>query len=558
MDRESRRRFEEARKGLGPVQNQVIDDLNDGAIYDRETFLKRGTMFGLSASVLGAALVAAGEAPLAFAKHAAPKATGRLRVGLFPAPPGGGNLDPWEVLDSRLVLTHISGEFLTRTLSTGRLVPELGTSWKPNADASQWTFKLRPNVKFQSGQTLSPDDVIGTFKHLLGDPTSQALSSYKGILSPGNVTKGAAGDEVVFQLDGGNASFPYLVSNTVYQSVILPSAYQPGTFASRAQCTGAYMITKFNPGVSASYDRFTGWWGGTSGMQGVDVTIYNDTAPRDAALLGGTIDMTSNGSVSLSTSRPLFLSKNVKIFSGRSSAHSEVVFRVDKGQPFADPRLRQAVAYSIDRPNMLKTLYGKYADIGNDHPFAPVYPSMVAVPQRAKNLAKAKALWTAAGGKKMTVTMTIGNDAPQPQMGEIIKAAAAPLGLTINLQTQPDSVYYAGDQNTTPWLNTPFNITGWGSRPIPNVYLTSELHSGGIWNAPHIADKPLDKLIDTYVKQIALKDQQKYALQIEKRVQAITPILYLAFTNNLAAGVPTIKGYDVEGNSFNVSRVTVG
>jgi peptide/nickel transport system substrate-binding protein len=512
-------------------------------------------MMGLSASVLTGALVAAGEAPVAFAKHAAPKATGRLRVGVFPAPPGGGNLDPWVVLDSRLLLTHIAGEFLTRTLSTGRLVPELATSWKPNGDASVWTFKLRPNVKFQNGATVAPDDVISTFKHLLDPQTSQALSSYKGVLSAGNITKGAAGDEVVFTLDSGNAAFPYLVSNTVYQAIILPSSYVPGTFASKAQCTGAYMITKFNPGVSASYDRFTGWWGGTSGMAGVDATIYNDTASRDAALLAGNLDLTT-GSVALSTSRPLFVSPKVQIFAGRSSAHSEVVFRVDKGQPLADPRVRQAIAYSIQRPNLIQTLYGKYADIGNDHPFAPVYPSMVAVPQRAKSLGKAKALMAAAGKKSLTVTMTIGNDAPQPQMGEIIKAAVAPLGININLQTVPDSVYYAGDQNTTPWLNTPFNITGWGSRPVPNVYLTSELHSGGIWNAPHIADKPLDGLIDSYIKQIALKDQQKYALQIEKRVQALTPILYLAFTNNLAAGSKTVKNYDVEGNSFNVSRTT--
>ena len=93
-------------------------------------------------------------------------------------------------------------------------------------------------------------------------------------------------------------------------------------------------------------------------------------------------------------------------------------------------------------------------------------------------------------------------------------------------------------------------------RPVPNVYLTSELHSGGIWNAPHIADKTMDRLIDTYVKQIALKDQRKYALQIEKRAQALTPILYLAFTNNISAGSTSVKNYDVEGNSFNIKHTT--
>jgi hypothetical protein len=45
-------------------------------------------------------------------------------------------------------------------------------------------------------------------------------------------------------------------------------------------------------------------------------------------------------------------------------------------------------------------------------------------------------------------------------------------------------------------------------------------------------------------------------LQIEKRSQALTPILYLAFTNNISAGSTSVKNYDVEGNSFNIKRTT--
>ena len=52
MDRESRRRFEEYRQEAGPVENNLIDELLDGEV-DRGEFIRRGTMFGLSASVIG-------------------------------------------------------------------------------------------------------------------------------------------------------------------------------------------------------------------------------------------------------------------------------------------------------------------------------------------------------------------------------------------------------------------------------------------------------------------------------------------------------------------------
>ena len=37
--------------------------------------------------------------------------------------------------------------------------------------------------------------------------------------------------------------------------------------------------------------------------------------------------------------------------------------------------MRQAIALTLDRPAIIKTLFNDYADVGNDSPFAPVYPS---------------------------------------------------------------------------------------------------------------------------------------------------------------------------------------
>ena len=46
--------------------------------------------------------------------------------------------------------------------------------------------------------------------------------------------------------------------------------------------------------------------------------------------------------------------------------------RVDQA-PFKDKRVRQAVAYCIDRAALVKSLFNGAATVANDHSFAPVY-----------------------------------------------------------------------------------------------------------------------------------------------------------------------------------------
>src|SRR5262245_42865527 len=174
MDRETRRQFEDYRRNeAGPIENTLLDEFLDGEV-DRREFFRRAGLFGLSTSMIGAALAALGDAPLAFARPEAAKAGGRIRVAIIPPPAHG--LDPHTYMDQGSLETGgIAGEFLTRATQSLTLTPELATSWKPNANATVWTFKLRPNVKFQNGKTMDADDVVTTFKRLVGDSSPQDL-----------------------------------------------------------------------------------------------------------------------------------------------------------------------------------------------------------------------------------------------------------------------------------------------------------------------------------------------------------------------------------------------
>jgi peptide/nickel transport system substrate-binding protein len=551
MNRDNMRRLDEYRLAhAGPLENDLLDELVEGGM-DRQEFIKRASVLGLSVGVIGSALAAL-DTPLAFGAPAAAKAGGRLRIGI--SPPPTKDIEPHTFADQGGLETgSINGEFLTRATQTLTLKPELALSWKPNANATVWTFKLRPNVKFQSGQSFGADDVVTTFKRLT-DPNSgsQALSAFKGVLSPSGI-KAVDNLTVQFTLDSPTASFPYLTSSTTYQAIILPADYKLGTYTKTPQTTGAFRLTSYTPGVGAKYDRNPGWWGGTAPLDGVDAVYYADEAAMIAGLLGGQIDLCAQ--VQFATGRAVFNNSNVQIFSARGATHREVCLRVNLDNPLKNRLVRQAMALTLDRPSIIKKLFNGFADVGNDSPFAPVYPSTnKKVPQRVKNIAKAKQLMAQAGlPKGFSIKLTTEKTGEIPQLAQIFQSSVKQIGIKMSLEILTATAYFAGTQTgpptgygNTPWLNAPISITDWGHRAVPNVYLTAAIKSGGVWNGAQYKNPKLDKVIDRYLGAIAISDQQKYAFQIQTDLLRDTPIIFPYFYNYLAAGSKKVKGYQAD------------
>jgi peptide/nickel transport system substrate-binding protein len=550
MDREIRRRLEGFRRS-GPIPRTVIDELLDRRV-DRREFIHRATMFGLSASAIGTALIAAGCVSTSTGASPTAKVGGRLRAGIIPPP--AHDIEPHTFMDQGSLETgSIAGEHLIRAVPGLKLEPELATSWTPNADASSWKVSLRPNVKFQSGQTMTADDIVTTYGRLLG-PGSQAQSAFKGVLSPAGVTK-VDNLTVMFQLDAPTASFPYLLSSTTYQAIILPANYQLGTFTSKPQTTGAFKITSYTPCVGAKYDRFNDWWGGHAALDGIDVTYYTDAAAADSALLAGSIDLI--GQIQLGSDRPLFNNSKVQIFSAHGATHRQVCMRVDLNNPLKDAKVRQAIALTLDRPAIVNTLFTSFADIGNDTPWAPVYPSTVGppdVPQRAQDIPKAKQLMAAAGFPNgFSIELTTEQTGEIPQLAQIIQNAVKAINIDMKLNIITATAYFAGTQEgppsgwgETPWLNAPVNITDWGHRSVPNVYLTSALESKGIWNAAHYSNPAFDAAAKAFVASISIDDQRKNAKTAEQILLQDTPVIFPYFYYYLAAGSPSVKGYPAD------------
>jgi len=239
---------------------------------------------------------------------------------------------------------------------------------------------------------------------------------------------------------------------------------------------------------------------------------------------------------------PQLLNGQYTVSKLRSSAHRELSMRNDVA-PFTDPRVRRAIALTLDRPTIVKSLFNGYADIGNDSPFAPVFPSTnTSVAQRAKNIAQAKALLSAAGHPNGFSTQLLANQQQEiPQYAQI--------GVTIDVKVEPSSVYYGkATFGNSDWLDGTMSLVDYGHRGVPNAFLTNPLETinaktgTGAWNAARFNDPDYDKLAADYIAAVDLSTQRKYSGQIENLLLTQTPIIYGYFYNYLSAWAKNVSG----------------
>jgi peptide/nickel transport system substrate-binding protein len=549
MDRETRRTIEEyRRRKAGSIENNLVDELLAGEL-DRQDFLRRAALFGLGAGTVGALLRFVGEADLALGATAAgtQKRGGTLRVAITRP---SADIEPSR-LDSvgGVGIVSIVGEYLTYSDPGGKLHPWLATSWKPNRSATVWTFQVRRGVTFHNGKPLTADDVVKTFR-TLARKGSSARSAFGGVLSPGGVRK-TGRYTVQFHLEAPNGGFPYLVSQTTYQAMVLPASYETGTFVvSKMPGTGPYMLESYTEGRSAIFVPHEAYWGGRPLLDAVRVSMFESSAPQALALRAGQIDIVQQ--LSALEAAPLAGNPKVTLYTAKTANHRQFSLRTDS-KTFGDPRVRRAIALTLNRPGLVRFLWKGRGIVGNDSPFTPLFRSTGSgVAQRARNIAQARELLSAAGATDLRFTVTTYDSLEIPDYAESIQSAGLHAGLEIDVEILSRREYYGAPPGqdkakTAPWLTRAATITDYGHRAIPNVYLTAAFRSDGKWNASRYSNRAFDAALASYVASTDLASQRKYSKTMQTILLADTPVIIAYFYDWIAAASPKVKGYVTEG-----------
>lgn len=363
--------------------------------------------------------------------------------------------------------------YLTEVDENSGVKPEIAESWEASADASTWTFSLKKGVTFHHGKELTAEDVIASINHHRGQDSQSAA---KPILSPIRDIKTDGSHTVVFNLESGNADFPFIMSD--YHLPILPGNDDGSLDWQSGIGCGGYVQKTYDPGVRLDMERNPDYWkSDRAHVDEVELISIIDPASRTNALVSGEVDIIDR--VDLKTVALLQRRPEITIHQTNGTQHYTFPMRTNIA-PFDNIDVRQALKYAINREEILEKILQGYGVIGNDHPigsatkfFAEGLEQTTYDPERAKDHLKQ------AGMESLSVDLHTA-DAAYPgavDASVLFAEHAKAAGIDINVVREPNDGYWANVWNTKP-----FCACYWGGRPTVDWMLSTAYASGVPWN----------------------------------------------------------------------------
>ena len=287
---------------------------------------------------LGAAFIASATlgAPLA---QAADKDS--ITIGMALEPP---SLDPTAAAAAAIgEITHDNiFEGLTKIESDFSLSPQLAEKWTFSPDLKSLTFDLRHGVSFQDGEAFTSKDVKFSFERAAAkDSTNKDKAFFTSIESID------ASDPYVVTLTFKEPSFQALYHLGLNTAVIIDEK-SAATEATNPVGTGPYKFATWNKGASATLEKWDGFRDAAKvAIKHVTFRFISDPSAAMAAMQAGDIDSFPRfpgvQNIGQFQSDPRF-----QVLIGGTEGKTILAIN-NKRKPFDDVRVRQALAYAIDR-----------------------------------------------------------------------------------------------------------------------------------------------------------------------------------------------------------------
>ncbi len=445
-------------------------------LIDRRTFMGGAMALGATAST--AALFAAQAAET-------PQKGGTLKVG-YAQGSTTDSLDPATSLnDFMFTLGYAVFNGLVEVSPDGQAIGELAESYDASPDARIWTFKLRTDVRFSDGTRLTSADVLATLRHHTG---AESKSAVKSILAQIRDMKADGDHVVVFELNSGNADFPFIFNEP---QLGIRKSLDGKIDPSSTLGTGGYVIDAFDPGVRALLKRRDDYWKkGQAHIDSVEIITIADGAARMNALMTGEVDIIDRPD--LKTVHMLKRRPGISLHVQNGPLHYTLPMHTDTA-PFDHPHVRQALKYAINREELVEKVLRGYGAVGNDHPISSAMPYYnAALEQRGYDPDKAKFHLKKAGLPTLDVTLHTAENA----FGGAVDASllfaenARAAGINITVKREPSDGYWSNI-----WLKKPFCTSYWGGRPTADAMFSIAYATGANWNETRWSHPRFDELL---------------------------------------------------------------
>jgi peptide/nickel transport system substrate-binding protein len=384
-----------------------------------------------------------------------PKMGGHIRSGLS----GGSAKDVLDAHTAYLTEPQIAMQWQLYDALLGfdpdhKMVYLLAESYEPNDEATEFTVRLKPDLEFHNGKTVTADDVVWSFERILDPKTVAAGSDLLSDLRPGN-TKKLDDLTVRFTLDRPNAIF--WESLAFFCNAIVPEGYEPEGEKGLIG-TGPWVMESYRPGEQGIFTPNPNYWDVGPYAEKLTMVQFADPTARLNALLDGSVDHITL--VEASQAEVIRGNSDLTLLEAKSGGWKPFTMRIDR-KPFDDVRVRQAFRLIADRDQMIQQSLAGFAWLGNDMyaPYDPGYPSDLA--QREQNIEEAKSLLNQAGYDNLSVELTTSSavGAGMVAAAQVFAEQAKAANVTVNVNNVDPGIFYGDD-----YLQWDFAQDYWATR----------------------------------------------------------------------------------------------
>ena len=348
------------------------------------------------------------------------------------------SLNPYRhnVVTNYGVWQHIVEPLAAYDYDKRRFVGVLAESW--TASGTQWTFKLRKNVKFHNGADFTASDVLFSLKRSMDSKLSFQITLRRVIKEINVIDR----HTVTITTKKPIVSFLTFIDNTyILSEAARKEAGDEKQFEKRPIGTGPFKFVEWMRGERFVVEKNPNYWGRVPKIDRIVWKPIPEDAARVAALESGAADLIFN--VPPHEAERLKRRQKVKV---EEVASARIIFLLlDPGHKPLDNRLvRQAINHAIDSDAIIKhVLDGKGARLDqilgpNSFGYDPSLKPYSYDPKRAKELL-AKAGYP--DGFEIDFYTSTGRYIKDREVSQVIAAQLAKVGIKAKLQTPEWAVF---------------------------------------------------------------------------------------------------------------------
>lgn len=259
----------------------------------------------------------------------------------------------------RAINDNIYETLMART-PEGDLTPGLAASEPTQVDETTWQFALREGISFTNGDPFNAESVVASVQRIvdLGEESEQA-----GFFS--TITGAEAVDDLTVNVttDGPDPLLP----TRMYWMKMASASGEPDPEAPVG--TGPYTFVEWVKGDHITLEANADYWDGAPSISRVTYNFVGESGTRLSGLLADQFDLITN---LLPEDTAAVEGQGKQFAHVQGLEHPVIILNVDDG-PTADPRVRQALNYAVDKDTLAGSLFSGFAVVDDCQILSPTW-----------------------------------------------------------------------------------------------------------------------------------------------------------------------------------------